>query len=454
MIDMKNIYKIGLAFSFSFVSIFISAQATTTPGVDTNFRLALPLIGGTDVSMQSTSGLGTFLFKGEDGRTKTFMSRGTISKDDLLDDIGSAFQNHTSVATTLLGLSRHLSESRSQAFGLNLRMEENLRIARGAFDMLKDVENKDYDLSRSGLSASLYAELYYHENRKLTDQLTVGATAKLLVGLANMNLDIDDLNVNLDQSQWSAQGHLALNTSGMDFTTTTKDYAQAGRGQYTMVDGLKYGGIGFNGLGAAIDLEATYQLTPQWSLTAAVRDLGFITWLNNHQALNHGTPFLFDGIRDAGVKDPEEDYGDRVVGESASTQIDRLGDDLMDLFRLEETGQHSFTDFLGATLHLGTRYHFTRQWTAGLDLTSQLRGRYSWYEARLLASYSPTQSLTFTLQPALSTFGFSVGARADYCTRSGWSFFLASSHIPTQFTPQLLPTSLNGSLWFGVNMPL
>lgn len=417
--------------------------------------MSLPVLGNTSVSTQSSLGLGDIIYDTKDGGLTTFMAKGTISKSALMDKVGSAFSNYVEGNLTLISLGRRLNDKRYQTLSVSMRGKSATRIDKSLFDLLKDVENKYYRVKDTRIDASAYAEIAVGESRKLNEHWTVGAKAKLLIGLNHIDLSVDNINVSLNENEWIAQGQVSLQAAGFRFKTEMKDYKEVGRGQYESVTGLSYMGFVPRGVGMAIDAGATYKYNENWTFSAAVRDFGFMCWIDNRRAWNSGETFTFDGVHGVCLHDPDDEYqAAHPTKESLRSQLDRLGDDLMTIAHLErKVTWSSLTQMLGATLHAGAKYS-RNQWTAGALVTSYIQGNLSWFEGRLSATYEPVKHLNFTVAPAWGTTGFSVGAMASYEFKNGINLHLGSDALTATYTRQMIPTSLCTSVQFGMTFAI
>lgn len=416
---------------------------------------SLPILGNTSVSMQSSLGLGDLFYDRKDGGgLTTFMSQGTISKSDLMDKVGSAYKGYVDGNLTLISFGRRVDSKRYQTLSVNLRGKSAIRVDDSMFNLLKDVKNKHYRVTDTRLDASVYAEIALGESRKLDEHWTVGAKAKLLVGINHLDMDVESLDVDLYQNEWIADGQVTMHVAGFDYTTDIKKYREEGRGQYESVSGLRYTGFVPRGIGLAIDLGASYKMDDNWMFSASVLDLGFMCWPDSKKAWNHGGAFGFDGIHNVCMDDPDKEYQiANPVKESLRDQMDRLGDDLMTVAHLEKVRAHAQTHVLGATIHAGARYK-QNQWTAGALVTSFIRGNLSWFEGRISATYQPVERLDITLAPAYGTTGFSVGAMVNYQLVNGINLNLGSDALVTCFNRQMIPTPLSASLQFGMTFAI
>jgi len=418
---------------------------------------SLPVLGNSMFDLRSTLKLSDLLYDTADGKITTFMSRGTIDKSELLDRVGKGWHQSLEGSSTLFSMGFRRSAYRYQTLSLSMVGGENLYLGKEYFNFLKDIENGTYDLSDAGFAASSYLAIAAGESRKLNEHWTVGVKAKLLLGLVNMKMKINDLKAHLGDDKWTAQGHLELSASGVDFKEEEKECSSLEHegDTYTMVTGLKPSHLGIHGLGLGVDMGVDFRYDEHWSFSASLKDLGFITWLSNKKAINSGIPFEFNGFSDACLEEPDKYDNPDVYkpAQSLGNQMDRLRDDLMNLVHLENQGKQVFTSAIGATAHFAATYKLPR-WTFGAIATTRIHGKFSWYEFRMSGAYRVTKGLDVSLNPNYSTFGWGLGALMTYRTSKGHHIFFGSDQLPLKTNNQLIPISLNGSVCFGMSFPI
>lgn len=407
----------------------------------------IPVLGNTEVSMQSTIGLSDILFDNGNGGLYTFMTDGTISKADLMDAVGNGVKANTNAMLTLANIGRRLSSTRFQTIGATIKINGKAFINKDLFDVMKDIENRDYRLSGSSIDLNTILEFSYGEARKINDRLTIGAKAKLLLGLINAQVKMGQTNIDIASSdQWSASGIAVANISGGSFKNETKQY-DANTNTYEQVKDMRFDKFGINGIGVAIDAGISYKTDESWTLSAAVTDLGLVSWFNNRRAENHGDTFIFNGFQNTSYNKDD--------GYSVDDQWDAIHDDLMDLIHLEEKGKKNLTQMLGATLTAGAVYDIKEyaDMMLGAMLTHRIDGKYSWTEIRVNGTYMhPKLPLNIALSPAISTFGVSLGAMATYSPSKKTTIFIGSDHLFFKVNPQMIPTGLNGNVSLGMTM--
>lgn len=412
--------------------------------------MSLPLLGNTAVGLRSTVGLDALIFEKADGTLNTFMSKGTISKEELMDKIGSGMQTNATAQLTLLSIGQRINRWRYWTASLSIKTDVSTWLPKGLFDCMKEIENRDYDIGDIQGRASTYVEIAVGESSHWTEQLDIGGKVKLLVGLMNGDIRTRNLRINTKgDSEWTVNGTAETNVAGLRYTTEEKEY-DSRPGTYRQIDGVKFNGLKPSGIGVAIDLGMVYKIEDRWKLSAAITDLGFISWTGNHRARNAESAFSFGGFHDIEV-DKDEDN-------SLKSQWDRISDDLKDLAHLEETGKNAHTQMLGATITAGAEYDMSSfsNIALGVLLTHRLNGKFSWTELRANGTYTPKCKLplSIAISPAYSTFGVAIGMMGTISPSKNATIFIGSDYLFFKVNPQMIPTGLNGNVTLGMTMKL
>lgn len=412
--------------------------------------LSLPILGNTSISLGSSLQMKDIIFDmpGNLDKLTLFTTNGTIDKADLLNHVGRGMKTGFDTRLTLISIGKRVNADRFRTIEAIFRNQAYAYVPKAFFSMVKDVENGSYNIDGLTLNATSFFDLSYGESFRLDDKWTVGGKVKFLVGILNVNAKVDNLNVDLNaESNWTAQGNVIANVSGLEYKTDTKEYSSrtdtdGNKKTYDMVSGVKVGGLGLNGLGLAIDAGAEYKMDQHWSFSAAIRDLGFIYWLKNKKAENSGVKFEFDGFQNISK---EEDC-------TLKNQWNVLKDDLMDMIHLEEKGDGKYVRMINCTAEASAKYKYDI-YTAGFLYTANFLGSYTWMEARLNLGVMPVKSLDVVVSPTYGTYGFSVGGMINY-HHKGFCVFLASDRLFFEVNRQMIPTSLNAGVQFGMTFPL
>lgn len=266
------------------------------------------------------------------------------------------------------------------------------------FDYLRaiDAENfswgsgKTFNIQNEKLRLNAYIEVGAGYSRAINERLTIGGKAKLLLGAGNINLKINQL-------------HLSGKEAGIDseFQIISDAYLEASAKGLELeeengyITDLDYNSFGISGYGAGIDLGASYQLMKNLTLSAAILDLGFISWGKSNS---------------------------QVAESSKNTTIDKdnydTSSDVLDfeLYGLQKKENKSRTTSLSPTMVIGGEYGLLNN-KLGLGLLSTTRfGQLKTYsELTLSANYRPNTLINATLSYSMlqggETFGiaFKVG---------------------------------------------
>lgn len=417
--------------------------------------ISIPVLGNININTRGNFGYGDVVMDNpryginSDKRTTTFMNP-SISVSDALDGFSSGNNRiYGNVGLTILSAG-------FKAFGGYNTVELNSKTSFGAslpyelFAFAKNIGNERYDIGDLNVSAQSYVELAFGHSRDITDKLRLGAKFKLLFGIARADVKFNDVTADLSaDDSWLLSGNAEANVSmkGFAFESKTKEY-NSKAGTYDKVDDMDVDGGGLGGFGLAVDLGGVYKINEDWTVSAALLDLGFIGWSNNVTAKTGADQFEFSGFHDISVKDG---IGS---GTSFDDQADSYGDQLADFVNLRDEGDTGGrTTGIGATLNLGVEYSLPayRPMSFGFLSSTRIQGAYSWTEGRLSANWTPLKWLDGGVNLAVSSFTTSLGWVLNIHPK-GYNFFIGMDHILGKQTKEGIPLSSNASLALGMNI--
>ena len=342
---------------------------------------------------------------------------------------------------------------------LGIRGNEGANIPKELFDLTKQLTNKDYEIKNFKATASAYAELALGHSHKINDAWRVGGKMKFLIAGAYANMKMENLNLKLqDPDMWRATADATIEAGVKGFTwgaPEIKEYNDPSLGTYKQIDfdNIDVKSPGPNGGGLAFDLGVEWDLEKQFDIeglkaSASLLDLGFIKWSKISVAKNNGEEFVFDGYNDIKVKDgPGTKFGD---------QSDKLGDRLVDLYRLQaQPGTTSKATALGATLNLAAEYTLPqyKPLRFGFLSTTRIQGKYSWNEERFAVSVSPAKMFEVAGSFGVGTLGCNLGWIINFHPR-GFNLFLGSDHSIGKFSKQGVPLRRTYDFCMGINYPI
>ena len=330
------------------------------------------------------------------------------------------------------------------SFGVSLPYE--------LLEFAKNTGNRSYDIGDISAGAISYVELAFGHSRKINDQLRVGAKLKILLGVGRADVKLEGMKADLtDANRWLISGNATADVSmkGFKYKEETKDYKTDGRGSYRRVNKLDVSGVGVGGFGLAFDLGGVYKIDQDWTVSAALLDLGFIRWNNDMQARNSTGQFEFDGFHDIAVTKSRPGLNGTL-----GQQADKYADQIADFINVQDKGdQGGRTTGIGATLNAGVQYNLPvyRKMTFGLLSSTRLYGDFSWTEARLSANWTPLKWLDGGINMAVGSMATSAGWVLNIHPK-GYNFFIGMDHILGKLSKEGIPLSSNASVALGMNI--
>lgn len=327
-----------------------------------------------------------------------------------------------------------------------LRTRISAQIPKTLFTFLKeDITNKQYGIYNTSADAISYAEIAFGHSRQLNDKLRVGAKAKLLLGMAFIQTNFNKAELTLGTDEWVGVTNATVRASMMK---STFKHEVNDKTNHEYVSGIDTDNAKFsiNGIGAAIDLGLDYKIDKDWSISAAVTDLGFMSWNNSLLASTDGDQTVHTGKYKFNADDDADN--------SFDNESDKLVDDLSTLYELNDKGvQNSYTQSLGATVNVGVRYELPcyRKLNFGLMNTTYIYGDFATTDFRLSANVAPTKQFSASVSLGIGTFGTSMGWLLNYTTK-GFSLYAGMDHTPFRVTENYIPAQ-STDFTIGLNVP-
>lgn len=414
----------------------------------------IPVLGNINVNLQGNFGYKDVVMDnplyGQPGQKKmtTFMNP-YISNGDALDGfskgrnrvVGDVGITILSAGFKAFGGYNTIELSSKSSFGVSLPYE--------LFEFAKNTGNQTYDIGDISVRARSYAELAFGHSHKINDKLRIGAKLKFLFGVANGDMILEDMKADLaGADKWiiSGRANAQVSMKGFTYKTKTKNYNQESKGSYDKIDDVDVDGAGVGGFGMGLDLGAVYKLNDNLKLSAAILDLGFISWSNNMKAVNRAESFEFSGFKDREVTS--------ASGATIDDDIDKYGDQIADFINLKDVGdQGGRTTALASTINLGAEYTLPSydKMSFGFLSSTRINGKYSWSEGRLSANWKPLKWLDGGINFAVSSFAASMGYVLNIHPK-GYNFFIGMDHILGKTSKEMIPLSSNASVAMGMSI--
>lgn len=412
--------------------------------------VSIPALANIDLSLFSNVGVNNFIFKnpefgvGSSYRLTTFMSS-NIDAGDFLGKLKNNNHINGDFDITLLSAGfRAFGGFNTISIGAHADMGVN--IPKDFFKFMKlgqDADVTTYNFKDIKLNATALGEIAFGHSRVLTEDLTVGAKLKFLLGIGNVNGHITDMDVRLSNDQWhiKAAGEVRMSAGSGLYVPTKHESGKepSGSKEADLIDwnNINYDRFGLAGFGLGLDLGVTYRLLPDLQLSAAINDFGFVNWSHATTGLTGKDEWVFNGFQDVAVMDKQNDYDNLKLSEQLDHQWEQI-QEVINIHRDKSEG--SYARMLNATIRLGAEYNtpFYKPLSAGFLFSSHIAGCQSWTEGRFYANVKPTGWFGATINYGASTYGSSFGWMLNFHPK-GFNFFIGSDHQFFTLTPQMVP---------------
>ncbi|MCM1177697.1 MAG: DUF5723 family protein [Clostridium sp.] len=459
---MKKIFCIfTLAMAFSVASVAQEPMRTAYFLDAYNFRhqmnpafasarsyFTIPALGYMNGGVQSNIGMSKLLYPTADGKLTTFMSSSVGEREFL----GRLHRNNllgANVSTSIFSIGAWGKKNGFTTVELNMKANTSVNLPRDLFAFMKSPgASQHYDISNIGLRAKAYLELSLGHSQRINRKISVGGKLKFIVGLVDARVQLDQMNIDMTESEWrvNANGTMRVSGGGIVKVPTYSETGGADKGQRP--DQINFKEIKFadeneifssipsmiGGYGAALDLGFSFEVLKGLTVSASVLDLGFISWKNSIYAVTDNNPWSFKGFDNFSF----DGDSDNSIGK----QFEHIGDDLLELINLYRKDNRSYTEMLAATVHAGVQYKmpFWNGMSVGALLTSRIQGAHSWTEGRLSLNFAFGNAFALSGSYAYSNFGSTFGAALNLHCRA-LSFYLGMDSIPTRFSKSIVPES-------------
>ena len=409
-------------------------------GNESNY-VGFPALANMNIGMEGNLHLKNVLFN-VNGKTSLFTNP-NVSVEEVMSGIHDKNRLGANIKLNILN-GGFKAWGGYNSIAVNVRADVNAQIPGSLFSLLKEgISNQTYDISNFRANAVGYGEIVLNHSRdiKQVPGLRVGASVKFLLGYGKVDARFDEASLTLGQDSWNIRSNALIRASvkGLSYKTDYNDDAQR---EY--VSGAELDGTGLNGFGMAFDLGAQYKWR-DFRFSAAILDLGFISWSNTSVASTQG-------VREVQTSRYEFD----VTGDDDSKEWDRLKNDLTALYQMDDLGnQGGRTTSLAATLNFGAEYTlpYYRNLTFGLVNSTRIQGAYTWTQFRVSANVRPVKFLSASANLAMGTYGVGFGWLLNVNPGKGASIFLGMDQTLGKLAKQGVPLNSNAKVNLGINFP-
>lgn len=339
----------------------------------------------------------------------------------------------------------------------NVRTQFDVNIPYSLFEFAKKGiamnEPSYYEIEDLRATLNSYLELGTGYSRPfLNNTLIVGAKAKVLLGIGNMDLQANSIKIDAGLDRWVVRSEVSLDASAPGISATYDD--EDGR-----FDGIDISGFTISGFGLGFDLGATYNLSAlagtgteflkNMTVSLAVTDIGFMTWSKSNTIAMGST--LDDVVITGDFNiDTDESY-------SLEDDFDEVVDRLEEITDLKEKEAKSRTTGLRTNINVGLEYEvLPNKLNVGVLSTTRVNPSHTISEFTLGAAYQPLEWLEAGLSYSFVYNKWNtIGLALNLVPKKGVNMFISTDYFLPRVSSEFIPISTKGvNVMFGLSVPL
>ena len=285
-----------------------------------------------------------------------------------------------------------------------------------------------FDLSSLGIETSLYSKIGVGYMREINKHWTIGFKAKFLMGHANIDTRIKNLQLEASRQEWllHTDGNI-LASSPIPFNINedgTIDFAlKPVKRVSDIISFLKP--VGYGG---AIDFGITYKPIQNLTISTSITDLGLIYWNGNPISGEMVGSHQIDGLIDYSL-------GDSItIGDQISNTFSQLGEDIINSIKISDIDK-AYSTMLNANFYAGVEYGVLKNRISfGAVNRLTFNNRRFFDEVTLALNLRPTNWLKATIDYSFingnwGKIGFGLNLRAGI-----FNMYVLADYIPTSYT--------------------
>jgi len=392
--------------------------------------VSLPVLGYTQFGLTNNSLTMRDVLQYDNGKTILLKD-----KYSFYESIRNTTTLRTDLHTNLLGFGFRTGNA-YWTFSLSEKVDGQFHLPKDLFKLFiygNPANDNNFNFKSLGFDATAYTEAALGYSREINDKWTVGGKLKFLYGTANFSTQNNSFDLYAGADKWKITGSGVLNISSPAEEILDAEERLDIQFPNKFEEWLKPAA----GLGAGIDLGATYKPIEQLTLSLALVDLGFIHWNRNSKNMAYSIDYEFNGFNLDG-------------GNLESIDFDHLLDSvftaLEESVHYDTKGTSPFTTSISPKLNIGAEYGFW-DYKLSLGILSRTMLHKSKLYEELTASITgrPANWFNMSLSYSIMNGRFSnVGAGIGL--RTG----IINWHLSADYVPLVLAKYKNDSF----EMPL
>ena len=339
------------------------------------------------------------------------------------------------------------------------KIDQNFRFTKDFMEFfLNGNRNQErFNFSETGLDVKYYHELALGISYDYDDQFQIGARAKVLFGMADLNTSLSDITVRAYEDRWDFNSTMIVDISA-PFISIPVDSAgfviwdeidadsSVGNDDYAGFVKDNLGNfLGTGNLGFGIDFGFNFNPIENLSISASVNDLGFIRWKNNPYQLKQDGTLTWTGVD---INNPPIEIN--ILGDIIHiVWIDAETDSILQPLKFTSVTESYFT-FLSGKVYLGAAYELGEKVKFGIVTRTRIYNSHFFNQYTFSANVMPIRMFSATLSYSIigknyTNFGLGLSLRLG-----PFNMYFITDQTPSGY---LLPETINSvNFRFGLNL--
>ena len=285
----------------------------------------------------------------------------------------------------------------------NIRSVYSASIPREIFAIAKlGTSDINYDLSGMGLAGNAIVELAYGYSYKISDVFSIGARAKLLIGVESLNYKVSRFDMSFTEEAYKADVE-----ANLDLTSRWRKIRPDEDGYLNLMDmSAKDRWKLPSGAGLSFDLGLTVKPFDGLTFSASVLDLGGMLWYYGNAGKSEGKT-TFSGMKELSLED--------IKGGKIMDQFKDVQDEFLHSIRIKSVASRTAIEAIPFNVNLGLKYEMPFYKALAIGATGNyvnMKGM-SYWESRGVLSWNPWTWLGLTANTGTGSYGTVWGAAVN-----------------------------------------
>ena len=178
-------------------------------GENNYINLPFFVLGNLNAGLQGNVGVNNFLYKyNQNGYNLTTFMNQAVSSQEFLSGLSSTNRLNVNVSMPVVAFGFR-KWGGFNTFDIGIRSNNNINLPYSLFEFMKngmtEYGGTHYNVKDIRVRSNTYIELALGHARDINENLSVGAKLKFLVGAANADANVRDMDIYMSEDKWEIQ---------------------------------------------------------------------------------------------------------------------------------------------------------------------------------------------------------------------------------------------------------